>query len=392
MLTIRLARGEDRRIRHGHPWVFSNEIGEIRGEKECGATVEICDAGGAYLGTGYYNPRSLIAARILSREREDIDSDSFYRQRIEQALAYRRTLYPSLSTFRLVHGEGDFLPGLVVDKYGDYLVVQFLTCGIDQRREPILAALDEIFHPKGIVARNDVAVRTLEGLEEQVEILSGEIPATVEIEEHDLRFRADLLAGQKTGHFLDQKENHLLLKNIAPGKEVLDCFCYSGSWGIHAAFFGASRVTCVDISPRAIALAQENARLHDLSACMEFEVADCFERLKSLRSEGRRFDVIVTDPPAFVKSKKALKEAEKGYLTINRRAMELLRPGGHLITCSCSYHMGREPFRELLAKAASQAGRTMRLTAVRSQAPDHPVLLPVPETDYLKCYILQAVN
>ena len=392
MLTIRLARGEERRVRNGHPWVFSNEITEVRGEKESGATVEVCDAGGSYLGTGYYNPRSLIAARILSREREDIDSVSFFRKRLEQALSYRRTLYPDLATFRLVHGEGDFLPGLVVDKYGDYLAVQFLTCGIERRREPILAALHEIFRPSGIVARNDVAVRTLEGLEEEIEILAGEIPAAVEIEEHGLRFHADLLAGQKTGHFLDQKENHLLLKDIAPGSEVLDCFCYSGSWGVHAAFFGAKRVTCVDVSPRAIALARENALLHDLVDSMEFEAADCFERLRSYRSEGRRFDVIVLDPPAFVKSRKALKEAEKGYLTINRRAMELLRPGGHLVTCSCSYHMGREPFRELLSKAAGQAGRIMRLTAVRSQAPDHPVLLAVPETDYLKCCVLQAVN
>jgi 23S rRNA (cytosine1962-C5)-methyltransferase len=391
MITIRLARGEDRRIKSGHPWVFSNEIHEIRGEREPGVAAEICDAGGSYLGTGYYNPRSLIAARLLTREREDIDDPSFYRQRFETALALRRTLYPGMQTFRVVHGEGDFLPGLVVDKYGEYLTVQFLSCGMERRREIIIAVLHDLFTPKGIAGRNDVAVRALEGLEERVELLDGEIPPVVEVEEHGLRFRVDLLSGQKTGHFLDQKENHLLLQGIAAGKEVLDCFSYSGSWGVHAATFGASRVTCIDISQRAVALARENAALNGLSGVVTCEEADAFDRLRSLKGEGQRFDIVVLDPPAFVKSRKVLKEAEKGYLTINRRAMELLRPGGHLITCSCSYHMGRELFRDVLTRAAQQAGRTMRLVTSRSQAPDHPVLLPVPETEYLKCVMLQAV-
>ncbi len=390
MLTIRLKRGEERRLRNGHPWVFSNEIAETSGEREAGTAAEICDAGGAYLGTGYYNPHSLIAARILSRQREDIDSPEFFRQRFEQALAYRRAIYPDLTSFRLVHGEGDALPGLVVDKYGDYLSLQLLTSGMERRRGLIVDALRELLGPSGIVARNDVAVRSLEGLAEGVEVLDGHLPDAVEMEEHGLRFRVDLLAGQKTGHFLDQKDNHLLLREIVPEKEVLDCFSYSGSWGVHAAFFGARRTTCVDISPRAVALARENARLNDVDEVMEFEAVDAFERLRSLKGEGRRFDVIVMDPPAFVKSKKTLREAEKGYLTINRRAMELLRPGGYLITCSCSFHMGREAFRELLTRAAVQAGRGMRLITARTQAPDHPILLAVPETEYLKCVVLRA--
>ena len=390
MLSIRLKRGEERRLRSGHPWVFSNEIAETRGEREAGVAAEICDAGGAYLGTGYYNPHSLIAARILSRTREDIDTPQFFRTRFEEALAYRQAIYPGLTTFRLIHGEGDRLPGLVVDKYGDYLSVQFLTWGMERRRELVVAALRDLFHPLGIVARNDVAVRGLEGLPETVEVLDGLSPDVVEMEEHGLRFRVDLISGQKTGHFLDQKDNHLLLRELAPGKEVLDCFSYSGSWGVHAAFFGAKQVTCVDISPRAVALARENARLNEVDSTMEFETVDAFERLRSLKGEGRRFDVVVMDPPAFVKSKKALREAEKGYLTINRRAMELLRPGGYLITCSCSFHMGRETFREVLTRAAAQAGRTMRLITARTQAPDHPILLAVPETEYLKCVVLQA--
>ncbi len=391
VLKIVLGKGEDRRIRGGHPWVFSNEIREIQGERIPGTATEVYAAGGDFIGTGYYNPRSLIAVRILAWEHADIDSAVFYRERIVRALAYRQALYPGQTCFRGVYGEADFLPGLVVDRYGDFLAVQFLTQGIDCRRELINGVLTDIFHPRGIVARNDSAVRPLEGLEETVEVLSGDIPEDVEITEHGLRFRVDLLGGQKTGHFLDQKENHLLLQKIAAGKEVLDCFSYSGSWGVHAAAYGASHVTCLDISARAIALARVNAAMNGLEGNMTFETVDVFDRLRSFKGEGRSFGVIVLDPPAFVKSRKTLKEAEKGYLTINRRAMELLESGGYLITCSCSYHMERELFRSLLGRAAYQAGRSMRIVEVRSQAPDHPVLLAVPETEYLKCLVLQAV-
>lgn len=391
MVSIELSPGRERRVLSGHPWIFSNEIANIRGERAPGAAAEIFAASGKFLGTGYYNPHSLIAARLLSRSRIDIDSVAFYQERLHQALALRQSLYPDLATFRLVHGEGDFLPGLVVDKYGDYLSLQFLSYGMDARRDLIVAALAELLSPAGIVARNDVGVRSLEGLDDRVEVLWGDIPDRIEIEEHGLSFQVSLLSGQKTGHFLDQKENHLLLKGIVAGKEVLDCFCYSGSWGVHAAAFGAAQVTCLDISERAIGLARENGARNNVAGRMEFQTVDVFERLRSLHGEGRLFDVIVLDPPAFVKSKKALKEAEKGYLTINRRAMELLRPGGFLITCSCSFHMGRELFTDLLRSAAIQARREFRLRSVHSQAPDHPVLLAVPETEYLKCCVLQAV-
>ena len=391
MIRIELAKGHDRRVLAGHPWIFSNEIAAAKGELTPGAPAELFSAGGDFIGTGYYNPHSLIAARILSRERTDIDSTEFYLDRIGRALAHRQSLYPGLATFRVIHGEGDFLPGLVVDKYGEYLSIQFLSYGMDARREQVIEALCKIFQPAGIVARNDVAVRQLEGLPEQVEILAGDIPELVETVEHGLRFWVNLLAGQKTGHFLDQKDNHLLLKDHAAGKEVLDCFCYSGSWGIHAAAFGAASVTCLDISERAIALARKNAAKNSVSDRMSFDVSDAFERLRNMKGEGRRFDLIVMDPPAFVKSRKSLKEAQKGYLTINRRALELLRPDGILVTCSCSYHMEREMFRDLLSQAARQAGRTLRLLASRSQAPDHPVLLNVPETEYLKCLVVQAV-
>lgn len=391
MLQVRLKRGADRRVKGGHPWVFSNEIGQWSGQGAPGDAVQVHAADGAYLGTGYHNPHSLIAIRILSRRREDPDSPDLYRDRLTRALGFRQALYPGLKSYRALFGEGDLLPGLVVDRYDDYLSVQFLTLGMERRRELILPLLIELFQPRGIVARNDVAVRALEGLPERVEVLYGAIPERVTMEEHGLRFLVDLMAGQKTGHFLDQKENHLLLKEIAPGRDVLDCFCYSGGWGVHAAAFGAASVRFLDCSERALAIARENAELNGVAEKAVFDAGDAFDRLRGLKGEGQRFDVVVLDPPAFVKSRKALGEALKGYLTINRRGMELLKAGGYLISCSCSHHMEREMFRDMLATAARQAGREMRLLATLSQSPDHPVLLSVPETDYLKCYLLQAL-
>lgn len=391
LTRIELHKNADRRVRGGHPWVFSNEIARIDGPGTPGNAIELFASDGTFLGTGYHNPHSLIAVRILTRSTTDIDSPGFFIERIKQALTLRQSVYPELTTFRVVHGEADFLPGLVVDKYGDFLSIQLLSYGMEARREAILTALQEIFRPMGILARNDVAVRALEGLEERTELLVGEIPDVIEIEENGLRFAINLMSGQKTGHFLDQKENHLLMQKYAAGGDMLDCFCYSGSWGVHAARFGAASVTCLDISEKAIALAKRNASLNGFSEHMSFETVDVFERLRTLKGERRYFDLIVMDPPAFVKSRKTLREAEKGYLTINRRAMDLLKPEGILITCSCSYHMEREMFREILAAAARQSGKTFRLLAVRSQAADHPVLLNVPETEYLKCIVLQAL-
>jgi 23S rRNA (cytosine1962-C5)-methyltransferase len=392
MVHVRLHRGADRRAKNGHPWVFSNEIDDISGDKIAGEAAEVFSAGGELIGSGYYNPRSLIAVRLLSRNREDIDSASFYRQRILKALTLRKSLYPDWNTFRAVYGESDRLPGLVVDRYGDYLSVQFLTSGIERRKDLILETLVDIFTPRGIVGRNDVAVRSLEGLEEKVEILYGDIPEMIEIDEHGLSFIVNILSGQKTGHFLDQKENHQILRKISKGKKVLDCFCYSGSWGLHAATYGADSVTGIDSSEKAVSLGRENAERNGFSHTMHFETADAFEKLRILKTDGKHFDVIVLDPPAFIKSRKLIREGTKGYLTINRRAMELLKEGGYLVTCSCSHHMEREAFREMLGKAALQAGREMRLIETRSQAPDHPILLNVPETEYLKCFVLQATD
>ncbi len=395
MTSLRLKKHEDRRIRGGHPWVFSNEIERIDGERDPGAAAELYDAGGGFLGCGFYNPRSLIAFRLLSRVREDLDSVEFYDGRIRAALAHRLRLYPraaETNAYRAVYGESDFLPGLVVDRYGDFLSLQFLSAGMEKRRDLIIEALRWVFAPKGIIARNDVSVRALEGLPVATEILLGEIPDQIEVVENGLRFRLNLQQGQKTGGFLDQKENHQLLRDLAPGRDVLDCFCYSGGWAIHAARFGASSVLGIDISGAAIAQAGANAALNGVAERIRFEECDAFERLRTLGHEGRRFGVVVMDPPAFVKSRKNIAEATKGYLTVNRRALELLEPGGHLITCSCSYHMGREPFRETLVNAARLARREVRLVEARSQSPDHPVLLSFPESEYLKCFVLQVVR
>jgi 23S rRNA (cytosine1962-C5)-methyltransferase len=391
MNRIVLRRGHDRRIRGGHPWIFSNEIETIDGAPAPGDAVEIHGAGGEFFGIAYYNPQSLIAARLLTRQRESIDDPAFFRARLLAAARYRHNLYPGLAAVRLVHGEGDGLPGLVVDRYDRVLAVQFLTLGMEKRREVILQVLEELFEPAAVVARNNVAVRDLEGLPREVAVLKGQLPDPLIITEHGLRFQVDILHGQKTGHFLDQKENHQALQGRVEGRRVLDLFCYSGSWSVHAARYGAGEVLGVDISPGAVELAEQNARLNFLETRCRFARDDVFERLKTLLRSGERFGAVILDPPAFVKSKKLLKEAIRGYLTINRRALELLEPGGYLFSCSCSYHLDRETFLQTLRQAGQQAGRDLRLVEMRGQAYDHPVLLNCPETDYLKCAILQVV-
>lgn len=391
MKVLCLRPGHDRRLRSGHPWVFSNEIARAQGSPLPGDAVEVRSDSGEYLGTGYFNPHSLIAARILSRTREDVDSPAFYRQRIAEAAEFRRAVYGEAQGVRLVFGESDSLPGLVVDRYGPVLSVQFLTLGMDTRKEMILEALLELFAPAAVVARNDTSVRELEGLTQAVELLHGAVPPDLIVEEHGLKLRVDIAGGQKTGHFLDQKENHLALRGRVERRRVLDLFCYSGSWALHAGLFGAREVLGIDISEGAVGLARENARLNALEERCAFRKADVFDFLRETGRSGERFGAIVLDPPAFIKSRKKLPEAIRGYLTVNRRAMELLEPGGYLFTCSCSHHMDRETFLDTLRQAGRQARRDLRLLEVRGQSFDHPVLLACPETDYLKCAVLQAI-
>ncbi|MDH4162826.1 MAG: class I SAM-dependent rRNA methyltransferase [Nitrospirota bacterium] len=386
MRTIKLKKREERRLQRGHPWVFSNEIEDLPRDAQPGELVDVTDNRGQFLGRGYLNPRSLIACRILTRQQEETDVP-FFVSRIRRARELRERLGFGRS-YRAVFSEGDGIPGLIVDKYEDVLAVQCSTAGIDRLTKTILAALDEVYAPSAIVLRNDSGSRELEGLALDVSVVKGSVAGPVRFEESGLKYRADLLEGQKTGFFFDQRENRQALAALVPGLRTLDCFCYVGAWALSAARFGASEVMGIDSSERAISLAQANAGLNGLAA--KFVVADVFDELRRLEKDRQRFGCIILDPPAFVKSRAKVREALKGYKEINLRALRLLEPGGFLVTCSCSHHIDLDLFREMLIDASWSAGRPVRLLEERSQARDHPMLLAARETQYLKCLVLQA--
>lgn len=384
MKIIRLKKKEERRVLRGHPWVFSNEIQMPPKDIPPGEIVDILDSEGAFIGRGYYNPHTLIAARLLTRKKEPIDT-SFFIRRISKARDLR-VLLGLLGSFRAVFSEGDGIPGLIVDKYEDVLVVQSLTAGIERLMDLILEALDHVYSPRAIILRNDSPVRRLEGLAMETRIAKGEISSPLQIEESGLYYKVDVMKGQKTGFFFDQRENRQALKGLVHGKKILDCFCYIGAWSLTAARFGASDVLGIDSSEKAIELARENAELNRLS--IEFVIGDVFEELKSFESEKRRFGCIILDPPAFVKSRAKVREALKGYKEMNLRAMRLLEPGGILVTCSCSHHIDEDLFREMLIDAGYAARRSIKLLEMRSQARDHPIPIACKEARYLKCAIL----
>jgi 23S rRNA (cytosine1962-C5)-methyltransferase len=384
MTTLKLKKKEDRRILRGHPWVFSNELQDVPKDAPPGEIVDVADFSGQFIGRGYLNPHTLIAVRLLTRKREEIDQ-AFFRKRITAARDLREALGFGAS-FRAVFSEGDGLPGLIVDRYAGMLVVQSLTAGIDRMQDLVLAALREVYSPETIVLRNDTAVRDLEGLPLEKKVVLGETAGAVTFDESGISYTVDVLEGQKTGFFFDQRENRLALAGLVRGKRTLDCFCYVGAWSLTAARHGASEVIGIDSSENAVRLAKENAALNNLPA--EFKKADVFEELRSLEKQKERFGCIVLDPPAFVKSRAKVREALKGYKEINLRAMRLLEPGGALVTCSCSHHIDQDLFREMLIDAAHAAGRQARLLEMRSQSRDHPMLLAARETQYLKCAIL----
>jgi len=386
MRTIKLKKREERRVLRGHPWVFSNEVQDLPVDAVPGETVEVRDFAGNFIGRGYVNPRSLIAVRILTRKQEDIDA-AFFAKRIGRARDLRRELRFG-DAYRAVFSEGDGLPGLIVDKYADTLVVQSLTAGIDAVLDLVLAALREVHDPKTIVLRNDSSSRTLEGLAQEKRVVQGETSGLVEFEETGIRYRVNVLEGQKTGFFFDQRENRSAIKDLVKGRKTLDCFCYVGAWALSAAKHGAAEVSGIDSSEKAVALARENAALNGLSA--SFMVGDVFEKLREFEKQKERFGCIVLDPPAFVKSRSKVREALKGYKEINLRGMRLLEPGGILATCSCSHHIDEDLFRETLIDAAWSAGRQARLLEMRTQSRDHPMLLAARETQYLKCAVLQV--
>jgi 23S rRNA (cytosine1962-C5)-methyltransferase len=384
MKTIKLKHKEERRIQRGHPWVFSNELERIPNEFLPGELVDVQDFSGRFVGRGYINPHTLIAVRLLTRKQEEIDLE-FFKKKISSARSLRTTLGFGES-FRAIFSEGDGLPGLIVDKYVDTLVIQSLTAGIDGLLNDIIAALREEYSPQVILLRNDSSSREIEGLAQEKRVIHGAIAGPVTIEESGIKYKVDVLEGQKTGFFFDQRENRLAIKEQVKGRRTLDCFCYVGAWSLTAARFDAAEVLGIDSSQKAVDAATENAALNGLSA--QFKQADVFDELRAFEKQRERFGCIILDPPAFVKSRAKVREALKGYKEINLRAMRLLEPGGALVTCSCSHHIDQELFREMLIDAAYSAGRQARLLEMRSQARDHPVLLAAKETQYLKCAIL----
>jgi 23S rRNA (cytosine1962-C5)-methyltransferase len=378
-------RGEQR-VQRGHPWIFRSDV--VRAENASpGAVVRVIGQRGRPLGFALYSSRSEIRLRLIVRG-ESLPED-WLRQRLQRALDWRDTVAAGASACRLVHGEGDGLPSLIVDGYGPYLVVQTLSQGTDALKEEIVRLLVAARAPRGILERNDPRVRQLEGLERKVGLLHGEVPDTVEVDEGDLRFEVDLWKGQKTGLFLDQRENHLMARTYAHGR-VLDCFTYNGGFGLQVAR-QAREVLAVDVSADALARVRANASRNGLGNVATRE-ANAFDLLRELEGAGERFDTVILDPPAFAKSKDAVEKAARGYNEINRRALKLLAPGGCLITCSCSQHIHEADLEMILASAAADAGLAVTVVEKRRQARDHPVVLGVPETYYLKCFVLRVLS
>lgn len=384
---ITLRKNQERRIKSGHPWVFSNEIDKAPANLTPGQTAQVYDSRGYVVGSGFYNPKSLIAVRLYSRGAQELDLELLV-AKISAAARLRQSLYPGSSHYRLLYGESDGLPGLLVDRYGDQLVMEIMSLGLDIRRDLIVEALKEVLHPACIYERSDSYSRALEGLRETESVLLGVLKPEVVIEENGLKFNVNLKHGQKTGWFYDQRDNRLALRQYVKGKRVLDCFCHTGGFALNAAAGGAKSALGLDISNRAVEQAIKSAGLNNLSGLCQFEPADVLHTLKERVESREKYDVVILDPPAFAKNKKSIESTLKGYKEINLRAMKLLSPGGILLSCSCSYHIDDEQFKVMLVDAARDSNRTLKLLEFRHQSKDHPVLLACRETQYLKCAIM----
>ena len=386
MNAVRLTRRGEDRLESGHPWIFAGDVAE-RGAAQAGQAVRVVNAKGRFLGIAHYSSTSQITLRLLSREDEAIDR-AFFLRRLRAAAAHRERVAPDCPAFRLVHAEGDLLPGLIIDRYGGCLVLQLLDQGMDAARDVLLDCLQELFSPRGVIARNDVPVRKLEGLPLEPEVLAGEIPERVSTSMNGLTFQADLRRGQKTGVYLDQRENYLAAARWARGR-ALDCFTSTGGFALHLAA-RCDSVEGVDSSPEALRAAESNRQANAI-ANLTFREANAFDYLAGLVSSRRQFDTVVLDPPAFAKSRTNLDAALRGYKEINFKALRLLAPGGTLVTCSCSHHVQESALLQVVAEAALDARRTLRILERRTQAQDHPILLTVPETLYLKCVIFEVL-
>ncbi len=393
--VLKLKRNEDRRIRQGHLWIFSNEVDTTNTPLkafEPGDVVAIEDARGKLLGTGYVNPHSLIAARLVSRDRNHPFDASLIVHRLKVALSMRERLFPA-PYYRLVFGEGDGLPGLVVDRFDDVLVVQITTAGMERQRQAIVDALVKVVAPAAIVLRNDSPIRDLEGLARYVEMASGEMPERLTVVEHGSRFEAPLAGGQKTGWFYDQSDNRRDLGRWVRGARVLDVFSYVGGWGVQAVAQGAESALCLDESPLAIEHVTRNARINGVDDQVGTLRGEAFAALKSLKADEQRFDVVVVDPPAFIKRKKDFRKGLDAYQRINGLAMRLLSRDGILISCSCSHHLGRDDLVQALNRAVRHiGGRRLQILWQGGQAVDHPVHPAIPETSYLKAVVCRVVR
>jgi len=385
---LRLKKNEERRLKAGHLWVYSNEIDISQTplkDFEPGTTVSIEDNRGHVLGTGYVNPNSLISARLISRDPRYVLDQSLITHRLNIALSLREQCF-SQPYYRLVHGEGDNLPGLIVDRFNDVLVVQINTAGMERHKQDVIAALEKVFKPTAIVMRNDSPSRKTEELDTYVETVSGTLPESVFVEENGTRFEIDVLTGQKTGWFYDHRMNRARMQQYVNDKRVLDVFSYIGGWGLQAITAGASEVMCIDASKNAIDRIHHNAELNNAGDKLATVEGDAFEALKSLRLERERFDVVIVDPPAFIKRKKDFKEGLTAYRRINQMAMQVLNKGGYLISASCSFHLKREQLHDTILKASRHVDRNAQIVEQGHQGPDHPVHPAIPETDYLKSF------
>lgn len=384
-----LVKSKEKRTEYGHPWIYRSDIQSVEGSCNPGDIVDIYSSRNKFLGRGYINMKSQIAIRIMTYKHEEIDYGFLY-DRIKNAWEYRQLIADPQSC-RVVFAESDFLPALVVDKFNDILVIQTTSLGIERYKSQIVDILNDLIKPSGIYERNDIPVRELEGMEQIKGFLSKEFNTRVEMQENGIKFMVDVENGQKTGYFLDQKENRAALKPFVKNAKVLDCFSHTGSFALHAASYGASEVLGIDISEHAVEFASNNALLNGLEGTCRFEAANTFDRLRDYYDSGEKFDAIILDPPAFTKTKSAIEGALRGYKEINLRAMKIVNSGGFLMTCSCSHHVDSELFMDILYNAAIDSRRKVRLVEYRSQAKDHPVLLASEETEYLKCAILQVV-
>jgi len=390
---IRLRKNEDRRLRGGHLWVYSNEIDTTvtpLGGFTAGQCVRVVNQQGRALGNGYVNPNSLICVRLMSGPDRHPFEPGFLRERLRQALDLRERCYPE-PFYRLVFGESDGLPGLIVDRYGQVLVVQLNTAGMDRAREPVLDALRELLDPICILLRNDSPVRLSEGLAQSVEVAYGELPDTVEIRENDARFTVFMSGGQKTGWYFDHRENRQRLGRWVRGGRVLDVFSYQGGWGVQAALAGATEVRCVDASEQALARVATNAALNGVGARVHTEAGDAFKVLKQYAQAGERFDVVVLDPPAFVKRRKDMDSGLEAYQRLNGLALALIPGGGMLVSASCSSHVDPASFLNAIRQAGVKSHRRLQVLEQGHQGPDHPIHPAIPETDYLKCIWLRVL-